>query len=70
MENIKEKPKKIGIKTLGIVLIIFGILFLIQVMFNIDILRYIVLAWPTLLIILGIEILVESKKSEIKISIV
>ncbi len=72
-ENIKQtkntKPKKVGFKTLGIVLIIFGILFLLQILFKIDILRYMLMAWPALLIFLGIEIIFADFKGEVKVSV-
>lgn len=65
----KKKNKKVGFKTLGVCLILFGILFFIQVIFKVNILRYILIAWPVILVALGAEIIITDIKSEVKISI-
>ncbi|MEG0872904.1 MAG: hypothetical protein RSE00_03235 [Clostridia bacterium] len=67
----KTKPlkeiKKIGRFTFGISLIIFGIGLLIQMIIKIDMLRYVLIFWPVILIILGCEILYYCSKKHISI---
>lgn len=51
------KGRKVGTLTSGIVLLVFGIIFLLKLFINIDIFLVASL-WPVILILLGIEIIV------------
>ena len=50
------KGRKVGTLTSGIVLLVFGVIFLLKLFINIDILL-IASLWPVILILLGIEII-------------
>lgn len=65
MEN--KKRKIIGRTTFGIALILFGISLVIQTLFTLDILRYVLMLWPLIIISLGIEIIYYSNKNDIEI---
>ena len=64
MEN--KKRKIIGRTTFGIALILFGISLVIQTLFTLDILKYILMLWPLIIISLGIEIIYYSNKNDIE----
>ncbi len=65
MEN--KKRKIIGRTTFGIALVLFGISLVIQTLFTLDILKYILMLWPLIIISLGIEIIYYSNKNDIEI---
>ena len=65
MEN--KKRKIIGRTTFGIALILFGISLVIQTLFTLDILRYVLMLWPLIIISLGIEIIYYSNKNDIEV---
>lgn len=65
MEN--KKRKIIGRTTFGIALVLFGISLVIQTLFSLDILRYVLMLWPLIIISLGIEIIYYSNKNDIEI---
>lgn len=63
---MEEKKKKyIGRTTFGISLILFGITLAIQTISTIDVLRYVLMLWPLIIISLGIEIIYFSKRNDI-----
>lgn len=66
-ENKKEK--RVGTYTFGIMLILIGISVVIMTFTKLDFVKYILMVWPILLIILGIEILYLNTKSNIKVKI-
>ena len=65
MEN--KKRKIIGRTTFGIALVLFGISLVIQTLFSLDILRYVLMLWPLIIISIGIEIIYYSNKNDIEI---
>ena len=65
MEN--KKTKIIGRITFGIALVLFGISLVVQTLFTIDILRYVLMLWPLIIISIGIEIIYYSNKSDVEI---
>ena len=65
MEN--KKRKIIGRTTFGIALVLFGISLVIQTLFTLDILKYILMLWPLIIISLGIEIIYYSNKNDIEV---
>ena len=56
MEENKKK-RLIGRTTFGISLILLGITIALQTILPIDLLRYVLMAWPLIIISIGIEIL-------------
>lgn len=62
----KSKQTRVGKFTFGIILILSGIMIFIQTVCNLDILRYVLMLWPLVLICLGIEILVYANKENVK----
>lgn len=64
-----KKQIRIGKVTFGVVLILVGIIIFIQTILSLNILRYVLMLWPLVLIILGIEILVYRNKENIKYDI-
>lgn len=62
-----KKEVRIGRFTFGITLILFGISILIQLIFKMDVLRYILMLWPVIFIILGIETIMLTCKKDIRI---
>jgi len=62
----KIKTRKIGRFTFGIVLILVGTIILLQTMTTIDTLRYIMMLSPVIFISLGLEVLILSKRNDIK----
>ena len=62
----KVKTRKIGRFTFGIVLILVGALIFIQTFTDVDTLRYIFMLSPIIFISLGIEVLILSRKNDIK----
>ena len=65
MENTKKK-KLIGRTTFGFALILFGISLVIQTLFTLDVLRYILMLWPLIIISIGDEIIYYSNKEDIE----
>lgn len=61
----KLKNKRIGSITFGVMLIVFGITFFIQSVFNLDAAKYVSMFWPIIFILLGIETLYYNAKSDI-----
>ena len=55
---------RVGTLTFGVTLIVMGILFLIQLIFNSIPLKIILHAWPSVFILLGIEILCANRNVE------
>ncbi len=53
--NMKER--RVGTFTLGIVLLVFGVLFLLRIFFNTMQYYYIFMLWPVIFILLGGEVL-------------
>lgn len=69
-DNIKsEKTKVVGILTCGVILIIFGVTMLLQTIFSIKAVLYIIKLWPILFVIFGIEMIYYSRKNKIIIDI-
>lgn len=64
-----KKQIRIGKLTFGVILILVGIMIFIQTISSINILRYVFMLWPLVLIVLGIEILVYRNKENIKYDI-
>lgn len=64
MEN--KKTKIIGRTTFGIALILFGISLVAQTLFTIDILRYVLMLWPLIIISIGIELIYYSNKNDVE----
>lgn len=66
-----KKIRKIGFNTLGIMLILFGIVLTLQTIFKFDVLRHLLMLWPIIIVLLGIEVIYYSRKSDVdaKISI-
>lgn len=62
----KLKTRKIGRFTFGIVLVLIGILIFVQTFTTIDTLRYIMMLSPLIFISLGLEVLILSRKNDIK----
>ena len=54
-ENMRER--RVGTFTLGIVLLVFGVLFLLRIFFNTMQYYYIFMLWPVIFILLGGEVL-------------
>ncbi len=53
--NMKER--RVGTFTLGIVLLVFGVLFLLRIFFNTMQYYYIFMLWPVIFILLGGEVI-------------
>ncbi len=69
MEEVKRKEKRVGTYTFGVVLILIGIAVLIMTFTKIDIVKYIFMFWPVVLIGLGIEIIYLNSKSDVKVKV-
>jgi hypothetical protein len=68
--NVKEevqKSRRIGTLTFGALLIVFGILMILQMFINTDILRYVIKLWPVIFIFYGIETIYFATKKDVKI---
>ena len=63
MEN--NRKVLIGRKTLGLALILFGITLVVQTIFTMDILRFILMLWPIIIIAIGVEIIYYSNKENV-----
>ncbi|NLG05833.1 MAG: hypothetical protein GX567_18710 [Clostridia bacterium] len=63
------RTRRVGTVTLGITLIVFGILLFCQTLFAAIPYQMLVKAWPMALIVLGIEILISqfSRKQDVQI---
>lgn len=64
------KTRKIGRFTFGLVLICVGIAILLITVTNIDMVRYITMLSPLIFISLGLEVILLSKKNEIKYDLI
>lgn len=62
MEEKTFRTHRVGSVTFGIILIIFGILFLLQGIIPAITYRFIFGLWPCILITLGVEVLLSSAK--------
>lgn len=69
-DEIKENKKhikKVGTFTTGICLILIGITIFISLFIGIKILKYMIYAWPLILILIGTEIIYYSTKENIEL---
>ena len=67
-KNIKENMTKtvklkVGRYTFGVFLIIFGLAFILDYIFKLNVLKYLINLWPLLFISLGVETLYLNKKA-------
>ncbi|MCX8074459.1 MAG: hypothetical protein N2749_02595 [Clostridia bacterium] len=68
MEEKKDKIiKRIGTYTFGFTLILIGISIIVQTFFDYNVFRYILMLWPVVFITLGIEVLINSRKSNVSL---
>lgn len=66
MEDNKE-IRRVGRTTFGFTFIIVGIAIILQLFIKQDVFRYVMLMWPVVLILFGIEVLYYSHKKDINI---
>ena len=69
MEEVKRKEKRVGTYTFGAMLILIGISVMIMTFTKLDLVKYILMLWPVVLIGFGIEIIYLNSKSDIKVKI-
>lgn len=70
MEEIKVKnERRVGTYTFGVMLILIGISIVLMTFTSINLLKYILMFWPIILILLGAEILYLNSKSDIRVKI-
>lgn len=69
MEEVKRKEKRVGTYTFGVMLILIGISVIIMTFTKLDLVKYILMLWPVVLIGFGIEIIYLNSKSDIKVKI-
>ncbi len=62
----KEKQIRIGKITFGIIMILIGLVVFLQTLTSIDVVKYVLMLWPLVLVILGIETLIYRNKENIK----
>lgn len=67
IEKNQIREIRIGRFTFGITLILFGISIFIQLFFKMDMLRYVLMFWPILFVLLGIETIYLTSKKDVKI---
>lgn len=65
-----KKQIRIGKITFGIVMVFVGVIIMLATFTSIEILRYALMLWPLVLVALGVETLVYSKKDNIKYDII
>lgn len=65
MDN-KEKQIRIGKITFGVVMILTGIVIFLQTLTNLDVVKYVLMLWPLVLVILGIETLIYRNRENVK----
>lgn len=65
----ENNEKRVGTYTFGVMLIIIGISVLVMTFTKFDFFKYLLMLWPIVLMLLGIEILYLNSKSTIKIKI-
>lgn len=65
----ENNERRVGTYTFGVMLIIIGISVIIMTFTKFDFFKYLLMIWPIVLILLGIEILYLNSKSTIKIKI-
>ena len=65
----KIKQIRIGKITFGIIMVLTGIVIFLQTVTNLDIVRYVLMFWPLVLISLGIETIIYRNKENIKYDI-
>ncbi len=63
--NNNKKIKRIGTLTIGICLILIGSSSFLSMFIGIKVLKYVLYAWPLILIFIGIEILLYSKNDDV-----
>lgn len=66
-EENKKNVKRVGRVTFGITLVLIGVLIILQLFLDIQIVKYVTMFWPVILIILGIEVIYYSKKEYLDI---
>lgn len=66
-KNSEKKIKKVGRLTFGVTLVIAGIVILLQLVLKFDVIKYVTMSWPIILIILGIEVIYYSRKNDVNI---
>lgn len=64
--NNKEKQIRIGKITFGVVMILTGIVIFLQTLTNLDVVKYVLMLWPLVLVILGIETLIYRNRENVK----
>lgn len=60
-----KKEKRVGRITFGITLVLVGITIILQTFTAMDMLRYVLMMWPLILISLGIEVIYYGKKDNV-----
>lgn len=68
-KNNFVKPRKVGRITFGFILILIGIAIFIQTVTVIDMIRYVLMLSPFIFISLGLEVIILSRKNDIKYDI-
>lgn len=66
MEMENKKTRRVGSITLAMSFILFGIVMILQMFLKFDSLRYILMLWPVIFIMLGIEILIFNSSQNLK----
>lgn len=66
---MEPKEKRVGTYTFGVMLILIGLSIIIMTFTKLEFARYLLMAWPLVLIGLGIEILYLNSKQNIKVKI-
>ena len=68
MEQVKNEENKKNVKRVGrVTLVLIGVLIILQLFLDIQIVKYVTMFWPVILIILGIEVIYYSKKEYLDI---
>ena len=69
MDEMKRNEKRVGTYTFGAMLILVGISTFIMTFTKLDLVKYLLMFWPLILIFLGVEILYLNTKSTVKVKI-
>lgn len=69
MEDTDIKCIRIGRNTFGITLIFLGVIFLLSMFMDFNILRHVFMLWPLTFIFLGIEVLYYNNKKNVNIKL-
>lgn len=66
-ESSNTTVRRVGTYTFGIMLVMFGITLMLGTFTKLDVMKYVFMFWPSIFILLGIEIIISARQKNVAI---